>query len=52
MQGAMPPNQPGKLSPQNYADITAFILDKNGYASGNTELPVDPEAQGHMSLAK
>jgi len=52
MQGAMPPNQPGKLSPQNYADITAFILDRNGYAAGNSELPVDPEAQGRMSLAR
>ena len=29
-----------------------FILDKNGYPSGNAELPLDPEAQGRMTLAR
>jgi mono/diheme cytochrome c family protein len=52
MQGAMPPNQPGKLSDQTYADITAFLLDKNGYQSGSQELPANLDALGHMSLAR
>ena len=52
MRTKMPPDRPGKLNPQTYADLTAFLLSKNGYQPGQTELPPDPEAQEHMDLKK
>jgi mono/diheme cytochrome c family protein len=48
----MPPDRPGKLNPQTYADLTAFILTKNGYQPGQTELPPEPGAQQRMSLKR
>ena len=39
----MPSNQPGSLAGATYADILAFIAQKNGYPVGATELPSDLE---------
>jgi hypothetical protein len=47
----MPPDRPGRLTPQTYADITAFLLDRNGYKSGSQELPADLGKMSTMSLA-
>lgn len=41
---AMPPDRPGRLNPQTYADLTAYILSANGIQAGTTELPTDLEA--------
>ena len=38
MTRTMPENDPGGLSDQTYADVIAYILRINEYASGNTEL--------------
>jgi mono/diheme cytochrome c family protein len=46
----MPPDRPGKLNPQTYADLTAFLLSKNGYEAGDTELAPDPDE--HLSLKR
>jgi mono/diheme cytochrome c family protein len=46
----MPPDRPGQLSDQTYADLTAFLLSRNGYAAGDKELPADLAAQQTMSL--
>src|SRR5262245_37646981 len=48
----MPPDRPGALSPQTYADLVAFLLSNNGYAPGDKELPPDPDALQRMSLKK
>jgi len=48
----MPPDKPGQLSPQSYADLTAFLLSSNGYAAGGEELTADPDAQRRMSMKK
>ena len=48
----MPPDRPGQLSPQSYADLTAFLLSNNGYAPGAEELPLDQDAQRKMTLKK
>lgn len=48
----MPPDRPGKLNPQTYADLTAYLLAKNGYTPGPAELPADQNAQQHMSLKR
>jgi mono/diheme cytochrome c family protein len=52
MVAKMPPDRPGKLNPQTYADLAAFLLAKNGYDPGQTELPPDQDAQQHMSLKR
>jgi len=49
---AMPPDRPGQLSPQTYADLVAFLLSGNGYPAGEKELPTDPNAQQTMSLKR
>src|SRR5713101_8305846 len=33
-KGLMPPDRPGALTDQNYADLIAFILSNNGYGPG------------------
>src|SRR5215813_8935758 len=48
----MPPDRPGQLSPQTYADLVAFILSGNGYTAGNKELTPDQSAQQGMSLQR
>ena len=35
---SMPQDNPGTLSPVQYADLVAFILQQNGYPAGSTEL--------------
>ena len=35
IQTAMPPGTAGKLDPQTYLEITAFILEANGAVAGN-----------------
>ena len=52
MRNKMPPDRPGKLNPQTYADLTAFLLAKNGYQPVEAELPPDPAAQQHMDLKR
>jgi hypothetical protein len=34
----MPANAPGRLSKQNYLDVIAYILARNGYPSGDQAL--------------
>jgi mono/diheme cytochrome c family protein len=52
MSITMPPDRPGRLTPQTYAELTAFILSNNGYAPGDKELPTDFDAQQKMTLQK
>jgi mono/diheme cytochrome c family protein len=52
MKLRMPPDRPGRLSPQTYTDVAAYILSRNGYAPGSSELPVEDEPQQTMTLKK
>ena len=52
MKLKMPPDRPGQLSAQTYADVAAYILSRNGYAPGKSELPADDAGQQAMSLKK
>jgi mono/diheme cytochrome c family protein len=52
MKAKMPPDSPGSLTDQSYADITAFLLDANGYPKGDKELPPDTASQQAMSLKR
>jgi mono/diheme cytochrome c family protein len=40
---SMPKNEPGRLNPQQDADVLAYILSFNKFPSGKTELPPDNE---------
>jgi mono/diheme cytochrome c family protein len=44
ISSAMPPDRPGRLSPQVYADLTAYILSQSGIQAGSSELPPDLDA--------
>ena len=52
MNTLMPPDRPGQLSSQSYADLTAFLLSNNGYAAGAEELTADQDAQRKMTMKK
>jgi mono/diheme cytochrome c family protein len=51
MSTAMPPNSPGRFSPEVYADMMAFILKENGFQPG-AELPSDVDALDNLILEK
>ena len=39
----MPQDDPGRLTPQEGADLVAFLLNFNKFPAGKTELPPQPE---------
>jgi polar amino acid transport system substrate-binding protein len=41
METNMPADRPGKLKPEDYADIMAFLLNSNGYGAGTRKLTPD-----------
>lgn len=51
MSTLMPPNDPGRFSPGQYAEIMAYILQKNGFQSG-AELPSDSAKLDNLILQK
>lgn len=48
----MPPSRAGQLGDQTYADLVAYILQVNGLAAGDTELPPDVAKLETMVIAK
>ena len=47
----MPANAPGTLTPEQYADVMAFVLNVNKYPAGQTELPTDAAALKAVKMA-
>lgn len=43
IRGNMPLDNPGSLTPEQYAAVVAYVLQLNGYPTGEEELPHDPE---------
>jgi len=41
---SMPADKPGSLTPQEVADVIAFVLQKNAMPAGAAELPADAES--------
>ena len=39
--GTMPPTSPGKLNPQQSADVLSFVISRNSVPAGQAELPTD-----------
>ncbi|MGE0159850.1 MAG: c-type cytochrome [Gemmatimonadales bacterium] len=44
----MPQDAPGSLQPADYAAVVAYVLQLNGHAPGDRELPADAERLGAM----
>lgn len=51
IQTTMPASDPGSLSPQQVADVTAYILSANQFPAAAAALPADPAAQGQINIA-
>jgi cytochrome c len=47
----MPASDPGSLSNQETADITAYILSFNQFPAGTLALPADPQLQTQITIA-
>lgn len=48
----MPAGQPGTLSDEQYAQVTAYILQQNGYPAGEDDLPTDAEVLNEITIVK
>jgi alcohol dehydrogenase (cytochrome c) len=48
----MPQNNPASLSQQQYLDVTAYVLSRNGFPSGNTPLTTASLSQVRMSAQR
>ena len=51
MSTLMPPNSPGRFSPSTYADMMAYILNRNGFKAG-APLPSDADALDKLIMEK
>lgn len=47
---SMPQQAPGSLTGQQVADIVAYLLQQNGFPSGNTELPKERDRLQHIRI--
>ena len=47
---SMPADAPGSLSPQVSADILSYVLQRNGFPPGDTELVPDPEVLSRIRI--
>ncbi len=50
IRSAMPPDDPGGLSDEEYADIVAYILAHNNFAPGPMPLPTDQATLANMAF--
>jgi len=48
---SMPADKPGSLERQQVADVLAFILQKNSFPAGVTELPAEPDQLKALTFA-
>ena len=46
----MPPSRPASLGDETYADLVAYMLQVNGVAAGDVELPADRDALNQMVI--
>ena len=43
LRDQMPKNEPGSLTPEEYADVLAYLLSINRMPAGDVELPADAD---------
>ncbi len=51
MSTLMPPNDPGRYAPGDYAELMAYILEENGFQPG-APLPSDEKALDNLIVEK
>lgn len=52
VQKLMPPERPGSLPAQTYTDIIAFVLKKNAFPPGGSELSADSDSLHALIMVK
>ncbi|MGH7710576.1 MAG: c-type cytochrome [Gemmatimonadaceae bacterium] len=52
VQERMPKNEPGSLTPQEYADVVAYLLRMNALPTGGEELSTDVSALSKIRIDK
>jgi mono/diheme cytochrome c family protein len=52
VQERMPKNEPGSLTPQEYADVVAYLLRMNKLPSGSEELSTDVAVLRRIRIEK
>ena len=50
--GTMPEDNPGSLKQEEYADIMAYFLHLNGFATGDADLPASAAAMANIQIEK
>jgi len=46
----MPTNAPNSLPVSSYLDIVAYILERNGYPAGSSEMEADPAVLSRIAI--
>src|SRR6202167_4871123 len=52
VQGTMPQDKPGSLTPEAALDVISYVLQYNKYPSGKDELKNDPDALKNILITK
>ena len=52
VQERMPKNEPGSLTPKDYADVVAYLLRMNKLPSGSEELSTDVAVLRRIRIEK
>ncbi len=52
VQGTMPQDRPGSLTPEAALDVISYILQQNKFPSGKEELKNDPDALKNILITK
>jgi mono/diheme cytochrome c family protein len=52
VQGTMPQDRPGSLTPEQALDVISYILQQNKFPTGKEELKNDPDALKNILITK
>jgi mono/diheme cytochrome c family protein len=52
VQGTMPQDRPGSLTPEQALDVISYILQQNKFPAGKEELKNDPDALKNILITK
>lgn len=50
IRNTMPFDGPGRLSPRQYTEVVAYVLEMNGFPAGDERLPADREALSRIRI--
>jgi hypothetical protein len=52
LEGTMPYDEPGRLTPQEYADVIAYIFSLGDLPAGDVPLPSDAEELAQIQVVQ